>query len=179
VSSKYKGERPFLQKGYFEYILEVLMSTNAFYILLGSLGGITVIFTVILVIMHRRIKRLTQGKNGRDLEDTIITIEGNIKEMEKTEQMMLEALENIDRRLRTSIRAVETDRFNPFGDQGGNHSFAISLVNERGDGIVLSSLYSRERMSIFAKPIKKGKSEFELTEEEASVLTKGLASVKE
>lgn len=155
------------------------MSTNAFYILLGALGVTVAIFASILIIMHQRIKRLTQGKAGRDLEDTIITIEGNIKDMEETERLMAEAIEHIDKRLRTSIRAVEMDRFNPFGDQGGNHSFAISLVNERGDGIVLSSLYSRERMSVFAKPIKKGKSEFDLTEEEAAVLQKGLGAVKE
>ncbi len=155
------------------------MGTNAFYILLGALGGMTAVFASVLIFMHKRLKRLTQGKGGRDLEDTIITIEGNIKEMQETERLMAEAIEHIDKRLRTSIRAVEMDRFNPFGDQGGNHSFAISLVNERGDGIVISSLYSRERMSVFAKPIKKGKSEFDLTEEEAAVLQKGITAVKE
>ena len=41
------------------------------------------------------------------------------------------------------------------------------MLNEEGNGVVLSSLYSRERMSIFAKPIKNGKSEYELTEEES------------
>jgi hypothetical protein len=70
-------------------------------------------------------------------------------------------------------------RFNPFEDQGGNHSFAISMVNERGDGVVISSLYSRERMSVFAKHIKKGKSDIDLTEEEQDVLSKGLVSIKE
>ena len=46
------------------------------------------------------------------------------------------------------------------------------MLNEEGDGVVLSSLYSRERMSIFAKPIKNGKSEYELTEEEKKLLEK-------
>ena len=61
-------------------------------------------------------------------------------------------------------------RFNPFKDVGGNQSFAIAIVNEDGDGIVLSSLYSRERMSVFAKQIKKGISEVELTEEEKIIV---------
>jgi len=46
------------------------------------------------------------------------------------------------------------------------------MLNEDGDGVVFSSLYSRERMSIFAKPIKNGKSEYELTEEEKEALKK-------
>jgi hypothetical protein len=44
------------------------------------------------------------------------------------------------------------------------------MLNEEGDGVVLSSLYSRERMSVFAKPIKNKKSEYELTVEEKAVL---------
>ena len=74
--------------------------------------------------------------------------------------------------MRKSIRGLETIRFNPFPDQGSNQSFAVGMVNEEGDGVVFSSLYSRERMSIFAKPIKNGKSEYELTTEEKEVLEK-------
>ena len=61
-------------------------------------------------------------------------------------------------------------RFNPFPDQGSNQSFAIGMLNEEGDGVVFSSLYSRDRMSVFAKPIKNNKSEYELSDEERKVL---------
>jgi hypothetical protein len=74
--------------------------------------------------------------------------------------------------LRKSIRGLETIRFNPFPDQGSNQSFAISFQNEDGDGVVISSLYARERMSVFAKPIKKGSSTYELTDEEREVINK-------
>ena len=57
--------------------------------------------------------------------------------------------------MKKASRGFETIRFNPFPDQGSNQSFAVGMVNEDGDGVVFSSLYSRERMSIFAKPIKK------------------------
>ena len=86
----------------------------------------------------------------------------------KTEKEIVE----INTKLRKSIRGLETVRFNPFPDQGSNQSFAIGMLNEENDGIVLSSLYSRERMSIFAKPIKNGKSEYELTNEEKEAITK-------
>jgi hypothetical protein len=45
-------------------------------------------------------------------------------------------------------------------------------MNDENDGVIMSSLYARDRMSIFAKPIKSGKSEFELTAEEKEVLEK-------
>ena len=46
------------------------------------------------------------------------------------------------------------------------------MLDEEGDGLVISSLYSRERMSIFAKPIKNNKSEYELSMEEKEALSK-------
>ena len=61
-------------------------------------------------------------------------------------------------------------RFNPFKDVGGTQSFAVAIVNEEGDGVVFSSLYSRDRMSVFAKPISKGTSDVELTTEESTVV---------
>lgn len=69
----------------------------------------------------------------------------------------------IDSKLSKSIRSVETLRFNPFIDAGSNQSFAIAFMNDEGDGVVMSSLYARDRMSIFAKPIVNNKSKFELS----------------
>ena len=44
------------------------------------------------------------------------------------------------------------------------------MIDDESNGVVLSSLDTRDRMSVFAKPIKSGKSEYELTNEEKSVL---------
>ncbi len=71
---------------------------------------------------------------------------------------------------------METIRFNPFPDQGSNQSFAIGMLNEDGDGVVISSLYSRDRMSIFAKPVKDKKSTYELSTEEKEALRKAEVS---
>ncbi len=123
---------------------------------------------------EKRLKRFFMGKKAKDLEDTIEILEGNIAKLneakEKTEKELLE----INGKLKKSIRGLETIRYNPFPDQGSNQSFAVGMLNEDGDGVVFSSLYSRERMSIFAKPIKNNKSEYELTDEEKDVLKKAV-----
>ncbi len=149
------------------------------YLIIGGAALISLISIVGVFMLHARLKRIMRGKTGRDIEEGITSIDKKLISIENNEELLAEAIEHVDRRLRSSIRSVEMTRFNPFEDQGGNHSFAISLVNERGDGVVISSLYSRERMSVFAKHIKKGKSDIELTEEEQDVLSKGLVSVKE
>jgi len=121
---------------------------------------------------EKRLKRFFIGKKAKDLEDTILNLEGDIEKLKKAKEKGEIEIKEINAKLKKSIRGLETIRFNPFPDQGSNQSFAIGMLNEDGDGVVLSSLYSRERMSVFAKPIKNGKSEYELTQEEENAVKK-------
>jgi hypothetical protein len=128
--------------------------------------------TIWTIKTEKRLKRFFVGKKAKDLEDSLVTLEDNISKLKLAKEKMEREITEIDKKLKKSIRGLETIRFNPFPDQGSNQSFAVGMMNEDGDGVVFSSLYSRERMSIFAKPIKNGKSEYELTTEEKEVLKK-------
>lgn len=125
-----------------------------------------------MIITEKRLKRFFLGKKAKDLEDTITILEQEIVKLSKAKENIEKEIANINTKLKKSIRGLETIRFNPFPDQGSNQSFAIGMLNEDGDGLVMSSLYSRERMSIFAKPIKNNKSEYELSSEEKEALQK-------
>ncbi|MBI2631103.1 DUF4446 family protein [Candidatus Nomurabacteria bacterium] len=141
----------------------------AFFVLSGILfliGGIWVFAT------EKRLKRFFLGKKAKDLEDTIIAMGNSIVQLKKSKENIEKDISLINTKLKRTVRGVETIRFNPFPDQGSNQSFAIGMLNEEGDGLVISSLYSRERMSVFAKPVKNGKSEYELTAEEKEALSK-------
>lgn len=137
------------------------------------LTGLAIVFGVIWVLKtEKRLKRFFVGKKAKDLEDTIKTLENNILILQSAKEKIEKDIILINQKLKKSIRGLETIRFNPFPDQGSNQSFAIGILNEDKDGVVISSLYSRERMSIFAKPIKNGKSEYELSTEEKEALKK-------
>ncbi|MDD5721465.1 MAG: DUF4446 family protein [Candidatus Pacebacteria bacterium] len=140
-----------------------------FFILIGIIILLGIVW---VIVTEKRLKRFFLGKKAKDLEDNIISLENNIAELNKTKDAMHKDIAGINTKLKKSIRGLETIRFNPFPDQGSNQSFAIGMLNEENDGLVISSLYSRERMSVFAKPIKNGKSEYELTAEEKEVLKK-------
>ncbi|MFA6397815.1 MAG: DUF4446 family protein [Candidatus Paceibacterota bacterium] len=134
-------------------------------------------FFIILIIVwiiktEKRIKKFFMGKKAKDLEETLLFISEQLKALQNSKNEIEIKLGDIDNKLKKSIRGVETIRFNPFKDSGGNQSFAITFINEEGDGVVLSSLYSRDRVSVFAKPLKNKKSEYELTEEEKRSIEK-------
>jgi len=141
-------------------------------ILIYIISGIITIIILWIISIEYRLKRFFTGTNARNLEEVMNIIGKDNALIKQVQSQIKTNLVNIDKRLDKSIRNVKTVRFNPFVDAGGNQSFAISFLNDEGDGVIISSLYARDRMSIFAKPINKGKSDFELTNEEKEVLEK-------
>ncbi|HEY4502960.1 MAG TPA: DUF4446 family protein [Candidatus Paceibacterota bacterium] len=141
------------------------------------LTGIAILFgTIWIITTEKRLKRFFLGKKAKDLEDTIVMLQDEITKLKTARVNAEKEISIINTKLKKSVRGVETIRFNPFPDQGSNQSFAIGMLNEDGDGVVISSLYSRERMSVFAKPVKDGKSEYDLSEEEKEALVKAKVS---
>ncbi|HBB49361.1 TPA: hypothetical protein DEQ22_01820 [Candidatus Nomurabacteria bacterium] len=139
----------------------------AFFVFTGIVILAGAIWTI---VTEKRLKIFFLGRKAKDLEDTIIILEQEITKLNKARDNIEKEIVAINTKLKKSIRGLEAIRFNPFPDQGSNQSFAIGMLDEEGDGLVISSLYSRERMSIFAKPVKNGKSEYELSTEEKEAL---------
>lgn len=142
------------------------------YILILIIGLLVLIALILIIRMEYRLKKLFRGKNGSDVEDAIKIINGTLDRLRIAQKSSADEIEIHSKKLTESIRGIHTVRFNPFPELGSNQSFAIALLNENGDGVVVSSLYTRERVSVFAKPVKNMRSEYELTDEEKEALLK-------
>lgn len=143
-------------------------------ILLYILAGVIILLMIWIGLLEHRLKKFFAGTKAKNLEEVMIALGTQVKTLHSMQASIDGHLKVIDTRLDTSIRNIQTIRFNPFIDAGSNQSFALSLLNDKGDGVIISSLYARDRMSIFAKPILNGKSEFELSVEEKEVLKKSM-----
>lgn len=144
------------------------MDTNS--IIITSLIASNLLLLVWLIRIEFRLRRVFGGKRASELETVCGDIQDHLKKIEATHSEIKRRVSGSEERLSHTVRNVKTIRFNPFTDQGSNQSFATAFVDDHGDGVVLSSLYSRERVSVFAKPITKGKSTYELTDEEAQIV---------
>lgn len=144
----------------------------AFFVLLGASFFFIILGAIWIIITEKRLKRFFLGKKAKDLEETISILENDMAKLNRAKDSIEKEISLMNKKIKKSIRGLETIRFNPFPDQGSNQSFAIGMLDEEGDGLVISSLYSRERMSVFAKPIKAGISEYELSTEEKEALKK-------
>lgn len=61
-------------------------------------------------------------------------------------------------------------RFDAFADAGGGQSFALALLDDQGDGVVLTSLHSRQTTRVYIKDIRRGVADAPLSGEEEQAL---------
>lgn len=147
------------------------MLSNPLFVTYGLISCI-VILVGWIIRLEIKMWRLLRGKNAKSLEDSIVSAHNNLDKLNEFQKESVSYFINIEKRLNRSIQAVETIRFNPFKGtgEGGSQSFSTSFLSENGDGVVISSLYSRDRVSVFSKPLIKFESNFELTDEEKEVV---------
>lgn len=147
------------------------------YIIVG-VGIIILLLLFWIIRLEIKLKKLLGSKNG-SLDDIISMIRKDTEILKKHAEKTNEKLEIVDKKLKKTVSGNETVRFNPFKGtgSGSNQSFATALINSEGDGVVISSIYSRDHLSVFSKPVKDSSSEYELTPEEKTALQKAKESI--
>jgi hypothetical protein len=87
---------------------------------------------------------------------------------------ILKELEELKKENTFNVQKVGIIRFNPFNDVGGDQSFSIALLDGNNNGVVITSLYTREGNRVYGKPIKGNSSEYPLSEEEKEAIKRAL-----
>ncbi|MDE1975040.1 MAG: DUF4446 family protein [Patescibacteria group bacterium] len=123
---------------------------------------------ILTIIMWRKLHRFLVGSGSVDLDGSIRSVSADLTDLKSFRKELEDYLTTVEKRLKKSVRSVRTVRFNPWhgAGLGGDQSFATAFMDENGDGVVISTLYSRDHVSIFGKPLKKHGSEHELSDEE-------------
>lgn len=147
---------------------------NPIVLALIGIGFVLVITVIALSIaiakLSNRLKKLTTGTNGKNLEDAIYQLMNDHELFQNRVERVEETNGRLNFEIKSSLRGIATVRYNAFNDVGGKQSFATALLGEDGNGVVISSIYARERMNVYAKPIQNFNSEYELSTEEMKAL---------
>jgi len=154
------------------FLTSMTNSDIALYLIIAFI--VLIILLVVWVIrLEIRIKRLMRGKSGFSLESSFIDMQKDIHGFEKFKNDLEKYLKTVEKRVSKSIQGFNNLNFNAFtGNESGGKSFATAFLNEKGDGIILSTIHARDRVNIFAKQIKNFTPEVALSEEESLSLTK-------
>lgn len=96
----------------------------------------------------------------------------HIKKLEEKIDLLSKDLTIEKEKNNLALRKMGLIRYNPFKDGGGDQSFSLALLEENDSGFVLTSIYTNEGVRVFAKPILKGESTYQLSEEERQAIKK-------
>jgi hypothetical protein len=116
--------------------------------------------------LSARIEQLTGGVEGGDLESVLGQYLGTVREIGHDVDELTARMAVVESAARHHFAREALVRFNPFPDTGGNQSFALALLDESEDGVVISSLHSRTGTRIYAKAVTAGKTDTSLSAEE-------------
>lgn len=131
--------------------------------------GIAVLALLLAVWLAFRLRMLGRRRGAVGPADPV-SLEATVAaELERIARLESQ-LEAMDERSRGAVQHVGVVRFNPFEDTGSNQSFALALLDDRANGIVVSSLHSRQNTRLYLKLIADGRSETALSEEENEAL---------
>lgn len=143
--------------------------------------GILVLLIIVLLLeilnrvelnrVEKRYRKLMKGNNNKNLEELITSYTDNIdKALERVNEV--DALyKDVDERLKNCIQKVGIIRYRAFDDVGSDLSFSIALLDDNNDGFVITGLFGRSECTTFAKPIEKGISKYDLSDEEKQALS--------
>lgn len=140
------------------------IAQNISYLFVGIMA-INIILLIWVALLHKKWGTIFRGGSG-DVEGMVRAIRQHQDSMSTDILELVRRMEHVEMYLPKNIRRVGLVRYNPFSDAGGDQSFALALLNDDGDGIVLSSLYGREMNRVYAKPIEKWISKYQLSDEE-------------
>lgn len=130
--------------------------------------------TVSIRKINRRARAIAKAGENADFVSKVENSLNEISILNDNLNIIRSSQERLSATLETAIKRVGVVRFDAFEDVGGRQSFAVALLNDRGDGVVISAINGRNEGRSYAKFIKQGRSEFNLTVEEKQAISEAL-----
>jgi hypothetical protein len=116
------------------------------------------------------------GGGSARATDRLASIERDLAGSAAAREVELRRIDALEKVARTEVPRIGFVRYNAFSDVGSDLSYALALLNRDGDGVVLSSIYSREDTRTYGKAVAGFKPAADSSEEELAAISKARAS---
>lgn len=151
---------------------------------LGTIMGVAVLLSLIALAVsamalvgQRRVRRAYSTFAGGRRGDVLSLLERHINEVTEL-RSDVHALRDYTAQLRELDRVAVSRtgmvRYDAFDDMGGHLSFSAALLDEGADGLVVSAINGRTDTRVYAKPIERGESRHNLSDEERAAIDRAV-----
>ena len=124
------------------------LRTDSCLILLATM--IIILFVGFIILLVNNVKMNNKYKNfmkklgnGKNIEEDLENIMYKVDRVEKQNAEIMNFCKGLDEDLCKCSQKVGIVRYSAFKDTGSDLSFAVELLDENNDGVVLKSKYSR------------------------------------
>lgn len=149
---------------------------------LAAVAGVALlcfVFVLVFWVKLRRARReymILRGEAGD--RDIITAVSRWVKQVKATDQRvdeMLKTQEAVAAQTRLALQRFHMVRYDAFDDMGGRLSFSAALLDDHGDGVVITSINGRTETRTYAKPVQGLTSDHNLSEEEREAIAGAVA----
>jgi len=147
-------------------------------------AAVSVVSLLVALVMAFRIGRLRAeqktvlGDRREDLVSHAASLQGEFEALHDyvhdTAQQLDGRMATAEQRLDGAISYSSLVRYDAYGEMSGRQSMSIALLDSSRTGIVLSAIHHRDQARLYAKRVSDGRSELELSPEEAEAVSRAL-----
>jgi Txe/YoeB family toxin of Txe-Axe toxin-antitoxin module len=161
-------------------IIETFIKNNYTWVIFGISVLLIIMFLMLIVMqikiskMKKKHNKLMRGVKNTNLEGIIDGYYEKIEYQLQENDLLKQQIERLNEKLKFCVQKTAFMRYKAFENIGSDMSFSLALLDENNDGIIITSLYSRNESTMYGKSIEGSKSNYELSEEEKKVLQEAI-----
>ena len=139
-------------------------------IVVGVIALLALLLAILLAIrtgrMTRQYKVLSAADDQASFVEVVARKTAEVEELRADVADLAAELRATQGELNQAIRHVSLVRYDAFGDMGGRMSFSVAMVDDHGNGFVLTTVHARSESRTYVKQLRGGMAEVALSPEE-------------
>ncbi len=141
------------------------------------------LFAVVIALgpaMRERRERRRPAILGDERLDVLVEAHSrSLQRLEQAMRLLATGEKQLAERMQGTVQHVGVVRFDAFEDMGGRLSFSAALLDDRSDGVVITSINGRQDTRCYAKQVRGGTSIHNLSEEEEQAIREALSGARQ
>lgn len=152
------------------------MTVNEELTMLAAAFALVALWLLVLTVRQRKLnaffRAIARGGSRPSLEQTVYELVEKVDSIEVRARELSARLQRVEGVSGRAVTGVGLVRYNPFPDTGGNFSWSLALLDESGDGVIVTALNGRHESRFYLKEIAGLRCELPLSDEEEEALRK-------
>lgn len=140
-------------------------------LVVGIAGLVVAVVAVVkLGRLHRSLALLQAAEGRENFLDVVARTREDIGVLRSEVGALAGDLAHARADLAQALRHVSVVRYDAFGDLGGRFSFSAALLDDSGDGLILTSIHGRSETRTYVKGVTNGHADIDLSPEERKAM---------